>query len=278
MAYAGLADTYVLMSGFAAASPKESLPKAKAAALRALELDNTLGEAHASLGQALVAYDFDFAGANREFRRAIELNPNYATAHQWYAESGLIPLGRFDEAIAEINRASELDPLSVIINADVGGVLLNACHYDEAIAQLRKTLEMDPGFYYAHWNLGQVLEMKGLTSEAMAEYEKAMSLDPDPLPQALLGRLYAKMGRTKEALAVLERLRQASGERYVSPYNFAIVYAGLGHKEEAIRFLEQTYEERDGYNIVFLEIDPFLSPLRGDPRFEALARKIFAKK
>ena len=278
LAYAGLADTYVLMSGFAAASPKESLPKAKAAALRALELDNTLGEAHASLGQALVAYDFDFAGANREFRRAIELNPNYATAHQWYAESGLIPLGRFDEAIAEINRASELDPLSVIINADVGGVLFNARHYDEAIAQLRKTLEMDPGFYYAHWNLGQVLEMKGLTSEAMAEYEKAMSLDPDPLPQALLGRLYAKMGRTKEALAVLERLRQASGERYVSPYNFAIVYAGLGHKEEAIRFLEQTYEERDGYNIVFLEIDPFLSPLRGDPRFEALARKIFAKK
>ena len=278
LAYAGLADTYVLMSGFAAASPKESLPKAKAAALRALELDNTLGEAHASLGQALVAYDFDLAGANREFRRAIELNPNYATAHQWYAESGLIPLGRFDEAIVEINRALELDPLSVIINADVGGVLFNARHYDEAIAQLRKTLEMDPGFYYAHWNLGQVLEMKGLTSEAMAEYEKAMSLDPDPLPQALLGRLYAKMGRTKEALAVLERLRQASGERYVSPYNFAIVYAGLGHKEEAIRFLEQTYEERDGYNIVFLEIDPFLSPLRGDPRFEALARKIFAKK
>jgi TolB-like protein/Flp pilus assembly protein TadD len=278
LAYAGLADTYVLMSGFAAASPKESLPKAKAAALRALELDNTLGEAHASLGQALVAYDFDFAGANREFRRAIELNPNYATAHQWYAESGLIPLGRFDEAIAEINRALELDPLSVIINADVGGVLFNARHYDEAIAQLRKTLEMDPGFYYAHWNLGQVLEMKGLTNEAMAEYEKAMSLDPDPLPQALIGRLYAKMGRTKEALAVLDQLRQASGERYVSPYNFAIVYAGLGQKEEAIRFLKQTYEERDGYNIVFLEIDPFLSPLRGDPRFEALAQKIFARK
>ena len=278
LAYAGLADTYVLMSGYAAASPKESLPQAKAAAVKALELDNTLGEAHASLGQALVAYDFDFDGSIREFQRAIELNPNYPTAHQWYAESVLAPLGRFDEAVAEVNRALKLDPLSVIINADVGGVLFNARRYDEAVAQLRKTLELDPGFYYAHWNLGQVLDVKGLTKEAMAEYEKAMTLDPDPLPQALIGRLYAKTGRRKEALAVLERLRQASGQRYVSPYNFAIVYTGLGQKEEAIRSLEQTYEERDGYNIVFIKIDTFLDPLRGEPAFDALVQKIFAKK
>jgi TolB-like protein/Flp pilus assembly protein TadD len=278
LAYAGLADTYVLMSGYAAASPKESLPQAKAAAVKALELDNTLGEAHASLGQALVAYDFDFDGSIREFQRAIELNPNYPTAHQWYAESVLAPLGRFDEAVAEVNRALKLDPLSVIINADVGGVLFNARRYDEAVAQLRKTLELDPGFYYAHWNLGQVLDVKGLTKEAMAEYEKAMTLDPDPLPQALIGRLYAKTGRRKEALAVLERLRQASGQRYVSPYNFAIVYTALGLKEEAIRSLEQTYEERDGYNIVFIKIDTFLDPLRGEPAFDALVQKIFAKK
>jgi TolB-like protein/Flp pilus assembly protein TadD len=278
LAYAGLADTYVLMSGYAAASPKESLPQAKAAAVKALELDNTLGEAHASLGQALVAYDFDFDGSIREFQRAIELNPNYPTAHQWYAESVLAPLGRFDEAVAEVNRALKLDPLSVIINADVGGVLFNARRYDEAVAQLRKTLELDPGFYYAHWNLGQVLDVKGLTKEAMAEYEKAMTLDPDPLPQALIGRLYAKTGRRKEALAVLERLRQASGQRYVSPYNFAIVYTALGQKEEAIRSLEQTYEERDGYNIVFIKIDTFLDPLRGEPAFDALVQKIFAKK
>jgi TolB-like protein/Flp pilus assembly protein TadD len=278
LAYAGLADTYVLMSGYAAASPKESLPQAKAAAVKALELDNTLGEAHASLGQALVAYDFDFDGSIREFQRAIELNPNYPTAHQWYAESVLAPLGRFDEAVAEVNRALKLDPLSVIINADVGGVLFNARRYDEAVAQLRKTLELDPGFYYAHWNLGQVLDVKGLTKEAMAEYEKAMTLDPDPLPQALIGRLYAKTSRRKEALAVLERLRQASGQRYVSPYNFAIVYTALGQKEEAIRSLEQTYEERDGYNIVFIKIDTFLDPLRGEPAFDALVQKIFAKK
>ena len=197
LAYAGLADTYVLLSGFAAASPAESLPKAKAAALKALELDNTLGEAHTSLGQAVSAYDFDFERAGREFRLGIELNPNYATGHQWYAESGLGALGRFDEAIAEMKRALELDPLSVIINADVGTVLCTAGRYDEAIEQLRKTLEMDPDFYYAHWNLGQALELKGRTEEAMAEYKKASELNDDPLPLALLGRLYGKTGRTR---------------------------------------------------------------------------------
>jgi TolB-like protein/Tfp pilus assembly protein PilF len=278
LAYAGLADTYVLMSGYAAASPRDSLPKAKAAAQKALELDNTLAEAHASLGQALFAYDLNFAEANREFRRAIELNPNYATAHQWYAEGGLVPLGQFEEAIAEAKRALELDPLSVIINADVGGVLFNARKYDEAIKQLRKTLEMDPGFYYAHWNLGEVLEMKGLTNEAMAEYQKANTLDPDPLPQALLGHLYAKIGRKDEALAMLDRLQHTSKERYVTPYNFALIHLGLGQKDQAMHFLEQTYEDRDGYNLAFLKTDPFLDPLRDDPRFEALVQKIFGPK
>jgi tetratricopeptide (TPR) repeat protein len=241
-------------------------------------LDNTLAEAHASLGQALFAYDLNFAEANREFRRAIELNPNYATAHQWYAEGGLVPLGQFEEAIAEAKRALELDPLSVIINADVGGVLFNARKYDEAIKQLRKTLEMDPGFYYAHWNLGEVLEMKGLTNEAMAEYQKANTLDPDPLPQALLGHLYAKIGRKDEALAMLDRLQHTSKERYVTPYNFALIHLGLGQKDQAMHFLEQTYEDRDGYNLAFLKTDPFLDPLRDDPRFEALVQKIFGPK
>ena len=278
LAYAGLADTYVLLSGFAAASPKESLPKAKAAAGKALELDNTLGEAHASLAQAVFAYDLDFAKANQEFRRAIELNPNYATAHQWYAESGLAALGHFDEAIAEIRRALELDPLSVIINADVGTILSTARRYDEAIEQLRKTLEMDPEFYYARWNLGQALEMKGRTEEAMAEYEKAAALNDDPLPLALLGRLYGKVGRKDEALAILKRLREASNERYISPYDFALIQMGLGQKDEAIRLLEQAYDERNGYDIAFIKTDPLLNPLRGDPRFEALVAKVFAPK
>ena len=278
LAYAGLADAYVLLSGFGAASPKDSFPQAKAAAEKALELDNTLGEAHASRALALFAYDFNFAEANREFRRAIELNPNYATAHQWYGESGLTPLGQFDEAIAEIKRALKLDPLSVIINADLGTILFTARRYDDAIAQLRKTLEMDPTFYYAHYNLGEALEMKGRVPEAIAEYEKAIALDDDPLPRALLGRLYAKIGRKDEARQILQRLRDSAKQRYITPYLSAMIHIGLGEKDQAIDFLEKTYEDRDGYSIGFIKVDRDLDPLRGDPRFETLVQKVFAAK
>ena len=279
LAYAGLADAYVLLSAYAEASPKESLPQAKAAALKALELDSTLGEAHATLANALVAYDLNFAEANREFERAIELNPNYATAHQWYGETGLVPLGQFEKAVAEVKRALELDPLSLVINADVGTTLTNARRYDQAIEQLRKTVEMDPGFYYAHWTLGNALELKGLTEEAIAEYKEAIALNDDPLPRALLGHLYAKIGRKNEALAILKQLRElreSSKQRYVSPYNLALIHIGLGQKDEAIQLLEETYEERDGYDIAFIKVEPLLDPLRGDPRFEALVQKVFA--
>jgi TolB-like protein/Flp pilus assembly protein TadD len=276
LAYAGLADTYVLLSGFGAASPKESLPKAKAAALKALELDSTLGEAHTSLAQAVFAYDFDFAVAEKEFRRGIELSPNYATAHHWYAESALAALGRFDEAIAEMKRALELDPLSVIINADFGSVLCIAGRYDDAIEQLRKALEMDPDFYYAHWNLAQALELKGRTEEAIAEYEKAIALNDDPLPLALLGRLYGRIGRKEEALKILNRLRDMAKERYVSKYDFAVIQMGLGQKDEAIRLLEEAYEDHNGYDIAFIKTDRLLSPLHNEPRFQALVAKVFA--
>ena len=278
LAYAGLADAYGLLSGYGAASPKDSLPQAKAAAMKALELDNTLAEAHASLGQALFAYDFNFAEANREFRRAIELNPNYATAHQWYGQSGLAPLGQFDDAIAEMKRALELDPLSVIINADLGSVLYSAQRYDAAIEQLRKTIEMDPRFYYAHWNLGVALEVKGLVEQAIAEYEKAIALDDDPLSPGLLAHLYAKIGGKDKALQIQERLREVSKQRYVTPYIFAMIHLGLGEKDQAIDFLEKTYDDRDGYNLAFIKVDPFFDPLRGDPRFDAFVAKIFAPK
>ncbi len=279
LAYAGLADAYVLLPAFAEASPKESLPRAKAAAAKALELDSTLGEAHATLANALVAYDLNFAEANREFRRAIELNPNYATAHQWYGETGLVPLGQFDEAIAEVKRALELDPLSIVINADVGTVLTNARRYDQAIEQLRKAVEMDPGFYYAHWTLGDALELKGLNEEAIAEYKEAIALNDDTLPRALLGHLYAKIGKKNEALAILKQvreLRESSKQRYVSPFNLALIHIGLDQKDEAMQLLEETYEDRDGYNTAFIKVEPMLDPLRGDPRFEALVQKIFA--
>ena len=279
LAYAGLADAYVLLPAFAEASPKESLPQAKAAAAKALELDSTLGEAHATLANALVAYDLNFAEANREFRRAIELNPNYATAHQWYGETGLAPLGQFEEAITEAKRALELDPLSIVINADLGTALTSARRYEQAIEQLRKTVEMDPGFYYAHWTFGNALELKGRNEEAIAEYKKAIALNDDPLPRALLGHLYAKIGRTDEALEILKQLRElreSSKQRYVSPYNLALIHIGLGQKDEAIQLLEETYEDRNGYDLAFIKVEPLLDPLRGDPRFEALVQKVFA--
>jgi len=275
LAYAGLADAYVLLSAYGEARPNDTFPPAKAAAMKALELDPTLGEAHAALGMALFAYDLTFAKARREFQRAIELNPNYATAHQWYAECGLIPFREFDEAVAEVKRALELDPLSVIINADVGSVLGHAGRYDEAISQLRKTVEMDPNFYYTRWQLGEVLEIKGFNEEAAAQYEKAIELNDDPLPRALLGHLYARTGRRDKAREILRQLRELSKQRYVLAFNLALVHIGLGEKDAAIDLLEQAYEQRDGYNIGFIKVDPWLDSLKGDPRFEALVKKIF---
>src|SRR5262245_5306829 len=275
LAYAGLADAYVLLSAYSEARPSDTVPAAKAAALKALELDPTLGEAHAALGMALFAYDLKFAEARREFQRAIELNPNYATAHQWYAECGLVPFRKFDEAVAEVKRALELDPLSVVINADVGSVLGYAGHYEEAIAQLRKTVEMDPTFYYGRWQLGEALEIKGLNEEAAAQYKKAIELNDDPLPRALLGHLYARSGRKDEASEILRQLQELSKQRYVLAFNLALVHIGLDEKDAAIDLLEQAYEQRDGYNIGFIKVDPWLDPLHGHPRFEALVQRIF---
>jgi TolB-like protein/tetratricopeptide (TPR) repeat protein len=277
LAYAGLADVYVLLSAFGEDSPKDTFPQAKAAAMKALELDESLGEAHATLGIALFGYDLNFAEARREFQRAIELNPNYATAHQWYAECGLVPFERFDEAIAEAKRALELDPLSIIINADFGSALGHARRFDEAIAQLRKTVEMDPNFYYARWQLGEALEAKGFNEEAAMQYKKAIEFNDDPLPRALLGHLYARTGRKDEARAILRELRELSKKRYVALYNLALIHIGLDEKDAAIDLVEQAYEQRDGYNIAYIKIDPYLDPLRGNPRFEALVQKIFGR-
>ena len=275
LAYAGLADAYVLLSAYGEARPNDTFPAAKAAAMKAFELDPTLGEAHAALGMALFAYDLKFVEARREFQRAIELNPNYATAHQWYAECGLIPFRKFDEAIAEVKRALELDPLSVIINADVGSVLGYAGRYDEAIAQLRKTVEMDPNFYYGRWQLGEALEIKGFNEEAATQYKKAIELNDDPLPRALLGHLYARSDRKDEASEILRQLHELSKQRYVLAFNLALVHIGLDEKDAAIDLLEQAYEQRDGYNIGFIKVDPWLDPLRGHPRFEVLVQRIF---
>ncbi len=277
LAYAGVADAYVLLPSYTAGTPRECYPKAEAAAKKALELDDKLAEAHTSLALAIWLYDFDFSRATREFQRAIELNPNYAAAHQQYGNNTLSALGRFDDAIVEGKRAVELDPLSLIINTDLGTNYLYARRYDEAIAQLRKTLEMTPGFYYAYLYLGQALEMKGARDTAIAEYQKARALNDDPSVLGLLAHAYAFSDNKIEAEKILDQLKELSQERYVSAYSFALVYLGLGDKEDALRWLEKSYQDRAGSDIGYIRVDPLLDPLRGDPRFEALAEKILPR-
>jgi len=278
LAYAGLADSYALLPSFSAASPQESFPPARTAATKAVKLDDTLAEAHTSLAQVLYSYDLDFDRSIREFRRAIELNPNYATAHHWFGLGPLMRLGRFDEAIAECKRAVELDPLSLINNSDLGNTYLRARRYDEAIDQQRKTLEMDPSFFYAHYHLGRALEAKGALDAAIEEYRKARALNDDPQVLGLLAHAYASSGKKTEAFKILDQLKEVSTQRYVPAYSFAIVYLGLGDKEEALRWLEKSYQDRAGADIGSIKVDRFLDPLRGDPRFEDLVAKVFAPK
>jgi TolB-like protein/Flp pilus assembly protein TadD len=271
LAYAGVADAYGLMPGYSAGTPQEYFPRAKAAAKKALEIDDALAEAHASLANVLYSYDWNFPESFREFQRAIELNPNYATAHQWYGE-GLAVTGRFDEGIAELKRAQELDPLSLIINADLGEVLTCARQYDKAIEQLRKTIEMDQSFYYAHWRLGAAYELKGFLQEAITEYQKARQLNDDPWVLALLGNAYAVSGKRDEALKLLNQMTERSKQRYVPAYGFAIVYAGLGEMDQAFQWLEKCYKDRAS-DFIDLKTDPLIDGLRSDPRYADLLRR-----
>ncbi len=272
LAYAGLADAYLLLPPYSAGSPQDSFPKAKAAAKKAIELDETLAEAHTSLAQALY-FDWDFADADKEFQRAIRLNPNYATAHHWYGFGPLGGMQRFDDAITELKRAQELDPLSLIINTDLGYAYIFAGQYDKAIEQLRKTLEMDQSFYYAHWCLGLAYEMKGAFREAQGEYEKALQLNDDPYIVALLGHLFAMSGNKDQAGKALRQLEQISRQRYVPPYSFAIVYAELNEKDQAFQWLEKCYQERC-IQMIGIKFDPLIKNLRSDPRLAELGRRV----
>jgi len=273
LAYVGLADSYLLLANYGAAAPRDSLPQAKVAVKKAIELDNNLAEAHASLG-LLSMYNGEFERAISEFDRAIELSPNYAMAHHWFGDGPLMALARTDRSVAEGMRAVELDPLSLINNADFGWILFNARRYDEAIAQLRKTLEIDPRFYLARYYLGEALQMKGQLTAAIAEYRGAVDLNDDPLALALLGQAYARAGQRDEAQKILVRLTEEAKSRYVSQYSFALVLVGLGDEQGAIDALERAYGNGEGGDVGIIRVDPFLDDLRGQPRFEALSEKI----
>jgi TolB-like protein/DNA-binding winged helix-turn-helix (wHTH) protein/Flp pilus assembly protein TadD len=272
-AYSGLADTYALLGDwqYAVMTPKEALPKAKAATTKALELDSMLGEAHNSLAFCLDGFDWDFDSAGKEFRRAIELNPGYATAHHWYAWH-LSLLGRYDEAIAEMRKAESLDPLSLIINADLAELLVLAGSYDESIQQSRKTIEMDPNFALAHNQLAQAYLQKHMNDEAVAELRKAAQLSGEsPTVIANLARAYAASGERSEAIKLLNDLKKRSSPSSSFAAEIAVIYAALGDTEQAMNWLEKGYEERFNPGVL---LRPGFDPLRSDPRFEDLMRRI----
>jgi serine/threonine-protein kinase len=276
LAYSGLADAYDLLAAPDAAGglpANEAMPKAKAAALKALEIDDALAEPHVSLAHVKYYYDRDWVGAEREYKRAIELNPNYPTAHQWYAVY-LMSAGRFDEALAETRRAQELEPLSLPINMTLGWVLLNARQYDRSIEQLRKTLEMDPNFILTHHRLGLVYEQKGMYDEAIAEFRQVRNLSAGkPLGVAPLAHAYALSGKLAEAQKTLAELQKISQQHYVSPASIAIIYAALGDKDQAFAWLQKADKERDGL-LARLRVDPRFDSLRSDPRFNDFAKRV----
>ena len=278
LAYAGLAKAYILLPFYAGADRLDAFSKAKDAALKALRLDPNLAEAHAALGKVLFFSEIDLTGAMREYKRAIELQPNDATAHHWLGNDTLAALGRFEEAIAQGKRAVELDPLSPVINTDFGTIFYYAHRYEESAMQLRKTLEIDPTFFYAHFNLGIALQAAGDLSGAIAEYEKAKRLGDNIYVSMLCAQAKAHAGDKDAALRMLSDLDKVSQQREVVGYLRTLLYLSLNNKDEALRWLEQDFEERDGSNICWIKVDPLLDPLHGDPRFEALVQKVVGPK
>jgi tetratricopeptide (TPR) repeat protein len=269
-AYVGLADCYVF--GQPPTDPPKILAtKAKAMANRALELDDGLGEAHATLGLVAQNLEWDWAGAEREYKAAIQLDPNYATAHQWYGEE-LALTGKFNEAIQELNLASRLDPLSLIIIKDTGEAYYAARKEDQAIEYFRRVLEMDPSFVVARLYLGMAYVQKGEFSSAISEFKRAEKLQGSPDALTELGYTYAVSGQRQAARRILSELNLMSARRRVDPSYFAVVYAGLGEKDNAFEWLERAYNEHA--LLTGLKVDPQWDNLRTDPRFANLMRRV----
>jgi len=273
LAYAGLADCYVVPPN--RLPPRDAMPKGKAAALRALELDDTLAEAHTTLGRVLAVYDWDWPGAEKEYKRAIELNPRYAIAHQWYG-GYFEAMGHRNEAVAERKLAQELDPLSPIVNFELGLAIYYSRDYDLAIEQFQRTLELDANFPPARQFLPAAYEQKGMYDNAITEFKKAIPLlggNEWSLTRGGLGHVYALLGRRSEALALVAELKQLSERGYVPATSIAVIYAGLGEKDQAFVWLEKGYEER-AFQMQWLRVEPRWDKLRSDPRFADLLRRV----
>jgi TolB-like protein/Tfp pilus assembly protein PilF len=272
LAYSGLAETDVLFSSYDVAPANDSMPQAKAAAQRALEIDDSLAEAHTALGFYLSNYEWDRDGSEKEYRRAIELKPNYATAHHWLG-ADLSNVKRFDDSLVELRRAEELDPLSPIIGTNLGDVLVFARRYDEAIAQYKRTLVSNPNFGYAHQALGWAYGLKGMYPEAIAETRTAIEQRNGSSAKGYLGLWLARSGKREEALPLLNELKQESARSYVQPYTFALIYIGLGDKTEALNWLEKQMlghsETANQY-----AVEPELDDLRSEPRFKEMLKRM----
>jgi TolB-like protein/DNA-binding winged helix-turn-helix (wHTH) protein/Flp pilus assembly protein TadD len=277
-AYAGLADALALLGsiGSGALPPRQAMPQAKAAAMEAVKLDDNLAEGHTSLANIKQSYDWDLDGAEREFKRALELNPGYATAHHWYAHY-FLARDQPEQAVAEIRRAQALDPLSVVINVGVGWCLYHARRYDEAIQEYRKALDLNPDFPLTHCTLGMALIQKKSYADALSEFNKANALPGSPtFVIANIAGAYALSGRVAEARRLLAELQQSASQQYVPAIYIAGVYAALGDKDQAFKWLQQGYAERDDY-MIYLRTEPWGDSLRADPRYQRLLERIGSK-
>ncbi len=273
LAYAGLADSYVLLGWNSYLPPKAAFPKGKAAAKIALQLDPDLAQAHTPVAALLWLYDWQWEEAQTEFKRSLERDPTYPTANHWYAEY-VMTMGRHTEVMARMKKGQELDPLSLIINVAVGWALYFARQYDEAIEQLRQTVELDPNYPVTYWILGLLLRKTGRYELAIAEGEKGVKLSGgSPLMRAALAHTFGTAGRTKEALQILDELTELGKQKYVAAYFFAGIYVGLGENDRAIEYLERSYEEHSHW-LIYLHIDPSMDALRDDPRFQDLLRRV----
>jgi serine/threonine protein kinase/Flp pilus assembly protein TadD len=275
LAYAGLADSYALLgiAEYGVLPPREAMPKARAAALRALEIDPALGQAQTQVAHVKAFFEWDWMGADREFKRAIELTPDYAFAHHWYALY-LAAMERMEEAIAAEKRAQELDPLSPVINKNVGTIYYYASRYDQATAQYRRALELDPDFARTYFFMGLLYEQEAMFEDAVTAFQRAIDLAGDtPVMLSALAHAYAVSGRRREAEGMLETLKERATREYVPAFGVATVYAGLGDKEQAFEWLERAYQERSSW-LLSLKVEPIFADLRSEPRFQDLVRRV----